>query len=145
MAPILELAKCRCQYLAVNCRQKVSECHVRRHLFPVFRDIYCWYYHIETVEEEIGRLKRLWGPMGGQEDHALARLLGDRLHDIDRFDHAQLCEMINTCRNAKSLSEAGCMLFAVSRKRRSTTNDADRLRKYLARFDLTWEEVAERA
>ncbi|MGC1548417.1 MAG: RNA repair transcriptional activator RtcR [Rhodanobacter sp.] len=100
---------------------------------------------IETVDEEIGRLQRLWGPAGGQEDQALSQLLGDRLHDIDRFDHAQLREVVNTCRKAKSLSEAGRMLFAASRKRRSTTNDADRLRKYLARFDLTWEEVAERA
>ena len=37
-----------------------------------------------------------------------------------------------------SLSEAGRTLFAESRKRRRKLNDADRLRKYLARFDLTW-------
>jgi transcriptional regulatory protein RtcR len=29
-------------------------------------------------------------------------------------------------------------LFAASRKLRTSTNDADRLRKYLARFDLAW-------
>jgi transcriptional regulatory protein RtcR len=99
----------------------------------------------ETVDEEIGRLKRLWGPVDAQHDLGLSRLLGDRLQDIDRFDHAQLYEVIKACRKAKSLSEAGRMLFAASRKRRSTTNDADRLRKYLARFDLTWEEITERA
>ena len=42
---------------------------------------------------------------------------------------------------AKSLSDAGRTLFAVSRAQRSSTNDADRLRKYLARFDLDWERV----
>lgn len=99
---------------------------------------------IEAVDEEIGRLKRLWDPAGSQDDHGLARLLGDRMQDIDSFDRAQLCEVLKTCRRARSLSEAGRMLFAASRKRRSTTNDADRLRKYLARFDLSWEEVAER-
>ena len=36
---------------------------------------------------------------------------------------------------------AGRELFAVSRKERSSTNDADRLRKYLARFGLSWERV----
>lgn len=99
---------------------------------------------VETVDEEIARLKRLWGPMSNQSDQELSRLLGERLHDLDRFDHAQLSEVIKACRKAKSLSEAGRMLFAASRRRRSTTNDADRLRKYLARFDLTWEDVGER-
>jgi transcriptional regulatory protein RtcR len=33
------------------------------------------------------------------------------------------------------------MLMAVSRAQRSSINDADRLRKYLARFDLDWECV----
>jgi len=32
-------------------------------------------------------------------------------------------------------------LFAVSRTQRASTNDADRLRKYLARFGLDWEQV----
>lgn len=92
---------------------------------------------IEAVDEEIGRLRRLWGSAGSQDDHGLARLLGDRMQDIDSFDRAQLREVLKTCRKAKSLSEAGRMLFAASRKRRSSTNDADRLRKYLTRFDLT--------
>jgi transcriptional regulatory protein RtcR len=32
-------------------------------------------------------------------------------------------------------------LFAASRRQRTSTNDADRLRKYLARFDLSWTDV----
>ena len=32
-------------------------------------------------------------------------------------------------------------LFAASRERRATTNDADRLRKYLARFGLTFDAL----
>jgi len=66
------------------------------------------------------------------------------MQDIDSFDRAQLREVLKTCRKAKPLSEAQRMLFAASRKRRSSTNDADRLRKYLARFDLSWKEVTER-
>ena len=46
------------------------------------------------------------------------------------------------CRSARSLSAAGRELFAASRKNRTSTNDADRLRKYLARFGLSWEQVA---
>lgn len=34
-------------------------------------------------------------------------------------------------------------LFSASRERRSSTNDADRLRKYLARFDLDWASISD--
>ena len=37
-----------------------------------------------------------------------------------------------------SLLAAGRELFAASRLPRKSTNDADRLNKYLARFDLSW-------
>jgi transcriptional regulatory protein RtcR len=33
------------------------------------------------------------------------------------------------------------MLFSASRVRRTTANDADRLRKYLARFGLAWQDL----
>jgi transcriptional regulatory protein RtcR len=32
----------------------------------------------------------------------------------------------------------------MSRRRRATANDADRLRKYLARFGLSWQAIQER-
>lgn len=38
-------------------------------------------------------------------------------------------------------AKAGRQLFAASRSKRTSTNDADRLRKYLARFGLSWETV----
>lgn len=40
-------------------------------------------------------------------------------------------------------SEAGRILFAKSRQLRKSTNDADRLRKYLARFKLNWADIAQ--
>jgi len=49
--------------------------------------------------------------------------------------------VLSVCRAADSLSEAGRRLFAVSRQGKKQPNDADRLRKYLARFGLNWEEV----
>ncbi|MGH8075849.1 MAG: hypothetical protein ACREPE_00795 [Lysobacter sp.] len=38
-------------------------------------------------------------------------------------------------------SQAGRALFAISRSQRASTNGADRLRKYLARFGLDWEQL----
>ena len=59
----------------------------------------------------------------------------------DPFDAVQLDFVIETCRNARSLSEAGRILFARSRIQRKSTNDADRLRKYLAKFGLDWASI----
>jgi transcriptional regulatory protein RtcR len=41
------------------------------------------------------------------------------------------------------MSEAGRALFTASRGRKKTVNDADRLRKYLARFGIEWRRVKE--
>ena len=44
-------------------------------------------------------------------------------------------------RQSRTLSDAGRVFFAISREKKSTANDADRLRKYLARFGLTWDAI----
>ncbi|MEZ6015131.1 MAG: RNA repair transcriptional activator RtcR [Planctomycetota bacterium] len=64
---------------------------------------------------------------------------------IDLFDRAQLEAVLRVCLTARTLSEAGRDLFAVSRAAKSSSNDADRLRKYLARFGLSFESIAETA
>ena len=62
--------------------------------------------------------------------------------ELDRFDRVQLEDVLAVCAESPSLSEAGRRLFAVSRTQKSSSNDADRLRKYLARHGLGWEDVA---
>lgn len=102
---------------------------------------------VELVDEEIARLEQQWRPRAGGRDDAteLERLLGtERVTSIgalDRFDRVQLCEVVRVCQASASLSEAGRELFAASRARRSSSNDADRLRKYLARFGLSFSEL----
>jgi len=68
-------------------------------------------------------------------------LLGARLGTVDPFDRPQLSYVVAVCRRSRSLSAAGRELFAVSREQKSSANDADRLRKYLARFDLDFDRV----
>lgn len=98
---------------------------------------------LDCVDAEIQRLKRLWSGQGEEGDGLLAAVLApDALAEIDPFDRVQLAETIRVCRRSRSLSEAGRALFAVSLARRSTANDADRLRKYLARFGLDWAQVS---
>jgi transcriptional regulatory protein RtcR len=95
------------------------------------------------VEEEIERLRRQW--RSGQPLSPLQALMGERWDELDRFDRVQLEDVARVCARAKSLSQAGRELFAVSRSQRASTNDADRLRKYLARFGLDWEQLREAA
>ncbi|MDF1734884.1 MAG: RNA repair transcriptional activator RtcR [Minwuia sp.] len=95
-----------------------------------------------AVDLEVSRLTRLWsGQEGGEASHG--SLLGAEMAaEIDPFDRVQLDYVLETCRRCRSLSEAGRTLFAVSRKQRKSTNDADRLRKYLARFGMSWDDVS---
>jgi transcriptional regulatory protein RtcR len=97
---------------------------------------------LDCVDMEIGRLRRLWSAQKDDGAGLLATLLDTEvLAEIDPFDRVQLAETIRICQASRSLSEAGRTLFSASRARKAKTNDADRLRKYLARFDLDWATV----
>jgi transcriptional regulatory protein RtcR len=99
--------------------------------------------NVETVDEEIARLQSAWRIATPDEnDSLLAAILGpERTAELDRFDCVQLAEAVRVCRGSKTLSEAGRRLFGVSRTRKASPNDADRLRKYLSRFGLSWDDL----
>ena len=95
------------------------------------------------VEAEIERLRYSWS--AGDTDpvmNILVDVMGKEAYEnLDLFDRIQLKEVITVCRKSKSLSDAGRKLFAASRKQKKIANDADRLKKYLARFNLSWSDV----
>ena len=94
-----------------------------------------------TVDDEIARLRGAWlrSSANDHTDDLVSRLLGrDQAAQLDRFERVQLHEVLRVCRRSQSLSAAGRELFASSRAQKQSTNDADRLRKYLARFNLSW-------
>ena len=118
------------------------------------------------VEREVGRLRVGWegvealgsgvGSSARGADHGrdvratgsagdaglLVEVLGvERASEVDAFDAVQLAEVVRVCRASRSLAEAGRTLFAVSRAKKKTGNDSDRVRKYLAKFGLTFEAV----
>lgn len=103
----------------------------------------------EIVAEEIERLELSWSSgravtrdTKNDEIDVVSDVLGPKAEKLDRFDRVQLEDVLRVCRDARSLSEAGRVLFAESRKGRTTVNDADRLRKYLGRFDIDWQDVS---
>ena len=87
---------------------------------------------LAVAEEEIMLLKESWQLTTSSPDIAM---------EIDLFDRRQLETVLEVCQRSASLSEAGRELFAVSRQKKANPNDADRLRKYLARFGLSWELI----
>lgn len=99
----------------------------------------------EMVDEEIARLRETWQHGSRQvKGRPLETVLSaEQLATIDAFDRAQLEEVIRVCQASSSLSESGRRLFDVSRTRKAAPNDADRLRKYLARFGLDWKSLRE--
>jgi transcriptional regulatory protein RtcR len=100
---------------------------------------------VEEVAEEIQRLRENWQRPGAAptvESADLAAVLGvDGVAALDPFDRVQLAYVVAVCQRSKSLSDAGREVFAVSRGKRAVTNDADRLKKYLGRFGLSFEGV----
>lgn len=99
------------------------------------------------VEAEIQRLRWLWqgeterlmGPSSSPAD--LPPALQAQWDTLDLFDQLQLQGVLAECRRCSNLSEAGRRLFNRSREERKVLNDADRLRKYLMRFGLSWDDV----
>ncbi len=91
---------------------------------------------VTDVREETGRLHAAW------EEPAnpllTTHVTPETLAEMDLFDRLQLEKVLEICLRSRSLSEAGRELFSASQKRKASTNDADRLRKYLARFGVEW-------
>ncbi|HET9943032.1 MAG TPA: RNA repair transcriptional activator RtcR [Terriglobia bacterium] len=101
---------------------------------------------VELVHEEIQRLQNFWAgdkPQRATESVLESVLSPGELERTDLFDRLQLERVLEVCRESRSLSEAGRTLFHASRSKKTTSNDADRLRKYLARFNLDWSRVRE--
>jgi transcriptional regulatory protein RtcR len=109
----------------------------------------------DDVAREIARKRREWhggrspaaatppAPPGRAEHGAGAHdpIPGVDVHALDDFDRVQLQHVVQVCRRSPTLAAAGRTLFATSRRQRASTNDGDRLRKYLASFGLTFAAV----
>lgn len=99
----------------------------------------------KDVADEIKRLRASWqlSALGSSATKValVEEYLGDAAGNLDRFDRAQLEDVLAVCQKSRSMAHAGKQLFAVSRSQKKSSNDSDRIRKYLARFDLSWSDI----
>ncbi len=93
------------------------------------------------VMTEIVRLHQAWQIDDAETSRLEAILPPDAIARIDRFDRMQIEAVLAVCAECRTLAEAGRRLFDQSRTRKETRNDSDRLRKYLARFDVNPQDV----
>lgn len=97
----------------------------------------------DVVDDEIKRLNAFWRRATDDGINAIIEdVLGvEAAARLDRFDAVQLAAVLHTCRKYATASSAGRALFAISRSEKKSSNDADRLTKYLARFGIRFEDV----
>ena len=73
---------------------------------------------------------------------SLTALLGEDCREkFDDFDLVQFARVVEVCRESSSAADAARQLFAVSMKAKSSSNNSDRLVKYLARFGLKFKDL----
>jgi transcriptional regulatory protein RtcR len=98
---------------------------------------------LADVELEIERLRREWrhDTSSDRESHLDRLLSPEKLADLDLFDSLQLNAILSVCKSAANMAEAGRTLFAGSLRKKGSHNDSDRLRKYLQRFGVNWQDI----
>jgi transcriptional regulatory protein RtcR len=94
------------------------------------------------LDAELARLRATWRTSAPEHEILIDILGAERAAALDRFDRVQLADVLTVCAASPSLSAAGRTLFAASRQDKRSHNDADRLRKYLARFGLRFEAIS---
>ncbi|MDE1461351.1 RNA repair transcriptional activator RtcR [Spartinivicinus poritis] len=97
------------------------------------------------VSEEVERLSKHWQTDQPKVNHFgvdLAHYFSEeQLASIDLFDQLQLQQVISICQQQSSLSAAGRELFNYSRTQKASNNDSHRLRIYLSKFGLSFNQV----
>ena len=98
---------------------------------------------LHEVAQEIQRLNALWQVQthDPQQLDLSQWLSEEQQQQLDEFDRIQLTGVIQVCLQCRSMAEAGRKLFAASRLQRQSSNDSDRVKKYLAKFGLKWEQL----
>ncbi len=98
----------------------------------------------DLVEEEIERCRdaAIHSRAAAPQAVDLAAILGpDYAERFDDFDLVQLAHVVEVCRGSESMAAAARKLFSVSIKAKQSSNNTDRLSKYLAKFKLHFKSL----
>ena len=95
------------------------------------------------VLDEIHELMLRWQPQktAAAEVQLEDFLPAEQIQDIDLFDQHQLAFVIGICQQSTTLSKAGRRLYNRSRELKASRNDGHRIRQYLSKFNLTFDQL----
>jgi len=101
---------------------------------------------VDVVRAEIAGLRARW-QIYNRTSRASKVLLDivdkEAVEQLDLFDQLTLEQVVEVCRKSTNLAEAGRTLFSKSREKKKKANDSDRLRKYLAKYNLDWRMITQ--
>ncbi len=92
---------------------------------------------IEQMQAQAPKLPTIRGAAGS----LASRILGDKVETHDLFEIVQLEAVLQAIAETDNMAQAGRKLYAISRAERGNPNDSDRVRKFLARWDLDYVRV----
>lgn len=106
-----------------------------------------------VVETEINLLEKRWGDAhqefgsatGNIADMLSTWLSDAAIADIDHFEQVQLNYVIRICQHSRSMAAAGREIFQASRARKKSINDSHRVKVYLEKFGLDFDQVKQNA
>ena len=102
-----------------------------------------------AVDNEIDLLQQRWGEgHTGTQGFADRRaellstwLTADAIAALDNFEQVQLGYVIEVCQRSRSMAAAGREIFQASRARKKSSNDSHRVKVYLEKFGLDFEQL----
>lgn len=98
------------------------------------------------VDNEIDRLQLDWSGHSNTQinknDMLLQTTLSpDTYEALDVFEQVQLAQVIQICKDSKSMADAGRKLFNKSRLQNTVSNDSQRLAVYLKKYGLVFKHL----
>ena len=98
-----------------------------------------------VVDDEINRLKRKW--QTAQQNSwvpsaIIDPILGtDSSKSIDYYEQLKLANLIQVCKDSRSMAEAGRKLFNVSRVAKKSSNDSHRVKQLLEKYGISFDDL----
>jgi transcriptional regulatory protein RtcR len=96
----------------------------------------------EEVEQIVKAHKKTRSPNAAEKFELSTLVLGEeRTSSTDIFEVVQIEAVLSALKSTSSMAQAGRLLFAASRERKASSNDSDRIRKFLGALNLDYATV----
>lgn len=100
----------------------------------------------DLVTDEIQRLTTKWATHSNntfnEKELIEATIGGPACNALDYYEQVKLSALLKTCKDSRSMAEAGRLLFNVSRNNKSAPNDSHRIKQLLDKHNIQFKEIS---